>query len=56
MKGCLFKDLCVSFVSGCAGSLLLRESFFGCEGQGYSPLVVRSLLSAAVSLAVDHRL
>ena len=40
----------------CAGSPLLHRPFSSCCKQGYSLAVVRRLLTAVASLAVEHRL
>ena len=46
-----FNEFCL----GCAGSLLLRLSLVA-KTRGYSLAVVRGLLTAAVSLVMEHRL
>ena len=47
-----FNEFCL----GCAGSSLLRRLSLVAKTRGYSLAVVRGLLTAAVSLVMEHRL
>ena len=56
MQGCLLKDFCVSLCLAALGLCCCASPPSAAEGRGYPPVAARSLVSAVVSLAADHRL
>ena len=48
--------LCIYFIFGCVGSLLLRTAFSSCGERGLPYVAVRGLLIVVASLVAEHGL